>query len=365
MFIGAFNNANLSVRGGQLAACTSLLESPLAQSLDLVLLDTTQISVPPPSLPTRARFALCRIAKAMKILLFGQIDALLIFCANGASFLEKGCVVIVARILGKRVVLARRSGYLVDEYRRSIVWRFLIRMVLRAASVLICQGAVWKCFFVRAGADSQRCVIIKNWIRAPELAQLPTARRPTRDLHVLYLGWIEREKGLFDLLTAIEMVVKSGRPTRVLIAGEGSASADLNAEIKRLGLDRAVMLFGWVGSSQRRELLCTSHVLVMPSHSEGLPNALLEGMVAGRAVVSTCVGAVPDVIRDGHNGLLVNVSDAKSIAEALIRLHDNPELLEKIAVEARRTVLVEHDLDVAAWQLLKALTGRESGMLDQ
>jgi glycosyltransferase involved in cell wall biosynthesis len=235
----------------------------------------------------------------------------------------------------------------------------VIRGVLRAAPVLICQGTAWRQFFIQAGADPSRCVIVKNWIVAPELLALPLARRGPGALRVVYLGWIEREKGLFDLVAAIRKVVSAGRGVHLVIAGEGSAREALTDEIERLQLAPTVRFFGWADSAQRRELLRESDVLVMPSHSEGMPNALLEGMLAGRAVISTSVGAVPDVIRNGENGLLVSPRDVDGIANALIRIYDDPNLLEALAGFARHTARAEHDVDVAAQRLIAAVTGAE------
>jgi glycosyltransferase involved in cell wall biosynthesis len=189
------------------------------------------------------------------------------------------------------------------------------------------------------------------------LLLLPGARRRSGALRIVYLGWIEREKGLFDLVAAMRKVANTGRSVDLVIAGSGSARDALAAEVGRLRLEQAVGFFGWADAVQRRELLRGADVLIMPSHSEGMPNALLEGMLAGRAVIATSVGAVPDVIRDGDNGLLVSPHDVEGIATALIRLCDDPGLLETLAERARQTARSEHDVDVAAQRLIAAVNG--------
>lgn len=357
LFIGAFATSNPAVRGGQLQACTSLLNSSLAAAVDLILLDSTQVSVPPPRWPTRAARALGRFVAALRALLFARIDAVLVFCADGASFVEKGAVALVARALGKRVVLAPRSGFLIDDYQRSWMWRLLIRSVLRASHVVVCQGQAWRSFFVRAGADPDRCLVIKNWVSVPELCRLPLAKPNRGELKVLYLGWIESVKGIFDLVQAVDDLRQRGRTVRVVVAGDGTAREPLKAELQRRNLESAIALAGWADDTRRIELMAAADVLVMPSYREGLPNAVLEAMAAGRAVIATRVGAVPDVVRDGENGLLFNAGDVRALAAALARLCDEAGLLEALATRARRTIVEEHDLETAARALTLALSG--------
>jgi glycosyltransferase involved in cell wall biosynthesis len=357
LFVGAFNTSNAAVRGGQLQACTSLLGSTFASQLDLVLLDTTQISVPPPPFRKRAAHAATRLGSALKALLFSRIDGLLVFCADGASFVEKGVVVCIARLLGKRVVLAPRSGYLLDDYRRSAVWRAVIRLVLKASSVVVCQGRSWQEFFVRAGARAEQCLILKNWVSAPDLRALPLAARHPGPLRILYLGWLEPAKGVFDLVAAIDDVMRSGRAVTAVLAGDGSARQQLQADLVRRRLEAHVTLFGWASAVQRCELMSRTEIVVMPSHQEGMPNAVLEAMAAGRAVVATRVGAVPDVIREGENGLLVEPGDVAMLAARLRQLCDQSGLVESLGDRARRTIEAEHDLEQAARSLVRALTG--------
>jgi glycosyltransferase involved in cell wall biosynthesis len=359
LFIGAFDTSNPNVRGGQLQACTSLLRSSFSRTLDLVLLDSTQVSVPPPGLAVRSRRALARICRVARLLLFSRIDALLVFCADGASFIEKGLITVLARALGKRVVLAPRSGYLVDDFERSAIWRWIIGFVLQASSVVICQGRTWKDFFVRAGADPNRCRIVKNWVTSEDFSQIPMTAVPSGELQVLYLGWIEKAKGVFDLIAAIDEVQRSGRSVRAVLAGSGTAMAAIADDLAHRVLPGTVRLFGWANEAQRRALLASCNVLVMPSYREGLPNVVLEAMASGRAVIATRVGAVPDVIDDGTNGLLVDAGDVVGLAGALARLCDDPRLIERLCTNARRTILAEHDLETAAAALRAALVGNE------
>jgi len=82
-------------------------------------------------------------------------------------------------------------------------------------------------------------------------------------------------------------------------------------------------------------------VLALPSLREGLPNALLEGMACGRAIVATPAGGIPDALRDGQNGRLVPIGDAHALAGAILALLADPAERARLGSAARETVLAE------------------------
>jgi glycosyltransferase involved in cell wall biosynthesis len=103
-------------------------------------------------------------------------------------------------------------------------------------------------------------------------------------------------------------------------------------------------------------------VLVLPSLRDGLPNALLEGMACGRAVVATDVGGMPDVLRDGENGILVPAGDVERLADSIRALLDDRDRRKQLGQEARLTVqegfTPERELDLTQ-QVYRRLQRRE------
>ena len=110
-----------------------------------------------------------------------------------------------------------------------------------------------------------------------------------------------------------------------------------------------VRLRGWLGEAELLQALRESDVLVLPSWAEGLPNAMVEAMAARLAVVATRVGAIPEVVTDGHSAMLVEPRNPESLAAALAAVLDDPQLRQQIAVEgyriAARDFEVEHAVD--------------------
>ncbi len=152
-----------------------------------------------------------------------------------------------------------------------------------------------------------------------------------------YLGRIEPNKGMTELLEALKKCKAEGRKFKVRFAGKEQTEGEYLPKFKEaLGDDFEYC--GLVSGEAKREFLNSLNVFVMPTYFEGLPMSLLETMSYGVVPVVTKVGSIPTVVKDCENGLFVKVKDADSICEALKKLDDDRSLLAKMSVEARKTI---------------------------
>ena len=121
-----------------------------------------------------------------------------------------------------------------------------------------------------------------------------------------------------------------------MIVGDGPERARLEAEIRRLGLEGAVVLAG--DRDDVAAMLARADVFVLSSTSEGLPLSILEAMAAGLPVVASSVGGVPEAVEDGETGLLVPPRDPVRLAAALERLLVDPALRRRLGSNGRERV---------------------------
>jgi glycosyltransferase involved in cell wall biosynthesis len=143
---------------------------------------------------------------------------------------------------------------------------------------------------------------------------------------------------------------------RLVLAGEGHEASGLRSHVKRLSLNTAVELPGWVGPDTKAELLAEAACLVLPSHNEGLPLVLLEAMLAGVPAVATSVGGVPEVVEDGRHALLVAPHDPDALADALARILDDPRLAARLSEAGQRHARAEYTREKLA-ERVSALYG--------
>lgn len=149
------------------------------------------------------------------------------------------------------------------------------------------------------------------------------------------LGRLTRVKNHRLLFESFLDVVRELPQARLLVVGDGFERKNLEALSREMGLAGAVLFLG-----EQKELdgvIGAMDVLVLSSLSEGLPLALLEGMARGRAVLSTRVGGVEEVIRDEENGLLISPGDREALSRAMLRLLQDPETRRRLAAKGRET----------------------------
>jgi glycosyltransferase involved in cell wall biosynthesis len=364
LFVGAFPPPDSRIFGGMVSSCTTLMASSFAKRLSIIMLDTTQRSVPPPSVGVRLLDAMRRLVRFRSLLRDERPDSVLLFAAPGLSFLEKGVMALMASRRGARAVLAPRGGELMEQFDRVAWFRLIGRSLLGHCAAIICQGPTWQRFLAhRMGVPSERLPVIENWTASTALLQIGAARHPVREqVGLLFLGWLHEDKGVFELLDAFASL-RQRRPelrVRLTLAGDGAAASEASARADRMQLTD-VSFTGWVAGDAKLALLAEHEVFVLPSHFEGFPNALVETMAAGLAPVVTPVGAIPDVIVDGVNGILVPVRNVEALSLALERVVAEHALRERIGAAAQRDAMERFGVERAVDQLVLLLSPSGAG----
>jgi glycosyltransferase involved in cell wall biosynthesis len=358
LFVGAFPPPGSKIVGGMVTSCAALLASSFAVRLDLDLLDSTQISNPPPGLARRLLLAVRRCGRFVSRMERRRPDVVLLFVAVGASIVEKGAMAWYARLRGVPAVMFPRGGSIVTDSRASALTRAWVRIAFRGARQIVCQSESWRQFAIELlGFTPAEVAVVRNWTATRALLAVGSGRSSEAQspVRLLFLGWLERDKGIFELLEAARRLQHSGRRFVLDIAGDGSAAQEARATVARHGLEEVVRLRSWLTDAELEEALRQSDVLVLPSWAEGLPNAMVEGMAAGLAVVVTRVGAIPEVVHDRRSGMLVEPRDPESLSTALASVIDDPRLRAQIAAEGQRIAARDFEVEQAVDRLIGLL----------
>jgi glycosyltransferase involved in cell wall biosynthesis len=355
LFVGAFPRSGAKVYGGMVTSCNALLHSSFPERFDLDLLDSTQSSNPPPGVLVRLLLAGRRCARFLLRFERHRPDAVLLFVAVGGSIVEKGAMAWYARLRGVPAVMFPRGGSIIDDCQKSAFTRAWAISSFRGARRIVCQSDSWRRFAIAVlGFEPAQVTVIRNWTASQSVLAIGAGRGTDARTQprFLFLGWLERDKGIFELLEAARRLASGGRQFTLDIAGDGTAAAEARMLIARDGLGEIVRLRSWLSGAELIEALRTSDVLVLPSWAEGLPNAMVEGMAAQLAVVVTRVGAIPEVVSDRHSALLVPPRDPDSLTAALVALLDDPQLRVRIAAEGFRIAASEFEVERAVERIL-------------
>ncbi|MCP1675799.1 glycosyltransferase involved in cell wall biosynthesis [Natronocella acetinitrilica] len=273
-------------------------------------------------------------------LLRGRVALVHAHAASRRSFYRKSVFVLLARMFRVPAILHMHGG----EFDRFF-WhetgplrRAYIHAILRGCHRVLVLSEHWRRFYSEL-LPPDRIQILPNGVNVP----MGSAGSPHLPPAVLFMGRLEAAKGVFDLLQAFARLRSRGVDAELWLAGVGD-----DAGIRRLASDLGVVddvrLLGWIDEVARLERLRRAWLFCLPSRAEGLPIALLEAMVTGLPAVVTRVGAMPEVIIDGEQGLTVESGDIDGLEQALGRLLGDPALRECMGRSARDRVRRHFDI---------------------
>ena len=170
------------------------------------------------------------------------------------------------------------------------------------------------------------------------------------DLFLLSVGRLCYQKAHEVLVSAMPAVLQEFPNAKVGICGDGVLRKNLETQIKALGLDDSVKLFGMQNNVAK--FLFSADVFVLPSRWEGLPIALLEAMSAGLPVIATKVEGVDEVVTQGVHGLFAPVDDADALAQVILQLLRDPPMRARMGSAAKQRVNEMYSLNRMGEQYL-------------
>jgi colanic acid/amylovoran biosynthesis glycosyltransferase len=205
-----------------------------------------------------------------------------------------------------------------------------------------------KIHVVRAGVDTRRFDGARN------------RDRPSQDdpLRIACVGTLHEVKGQRHLVEACRLLRACGIEFRCRLIGDGEDRQALEAQIADAGLTDCVEVAGAATAPEVAAHLRAAHVLVAPSvptaagKREGIPVVLMEAMSSGLPVVASDLSGIPELVLDGVTGLLTPPGDPQAIADALARLHADPELRRRLGEQGRRRIEEEFDVQRTVERLL-------------
>ena len=150
---------------------------------------------------------------------------------------------------------------------------------------------------------------------------------PERTTHprALFVGHVQKAKGIFDLLSAWVKVRHACPDALLSVVGPDRTNGLLPRKAHALGVDSSITLTGSVPAPMVANLMRQSRLLCLPSHGEGTPNCVMEALSCGLPVVATRVGGIPDIVEHERSGLLVDKGDIEGLVDALVTLLRDPD----------------------------------------
>lgn len=247
---------------------------------------------------TTFRLTFCRSTKIVHI-----------HTASYNSFKRSALFISLAKFFKRKVVIHIHGGGFKEYYEKNT--SFVHKNLLKCDTI-IALTEYWKKFF--EGLGFENVIVVPNIVDSPTIQERKCNDGKT---HILYLGLITKAKGIFDLLDVINKHKAEFDGKIILHIGGNGETTLLQNIIKEHNLSNIVQFEGWVSGDKKVELLNNADVFILPSYTEGLPISILEAMSYSLPVITTPVGGIPEVVKDGENGLLFTPGDKDTLYKAI------------------------------------------------
>lgn len=171
------------------------------------------------------------------------------------------------------------------------------------------------------------------------------------NMTIVCVGRLCPQKGQIHIPAAVAALRDDIPAIRVILVGDGESRQEIEAEIRRLGVERQVQLNGWASNPEVRRLITGARALLLPSYAEGLPIVLMEALALGRPVITTTIAGIPELI-DASCGWLIEPGNHVQLIEAMRHAYlAPPKLLKSMGDAGRAKVSKMHDIRQLAKRL--------------
>lgn len=296
------------------------------------------------SLSKWLRFAQIKWQVLRKLISFKPDLVYMTLTAKGTGFYKDAIIALFVKSFGVKVVYHFHNKG-VAEFQHRGIDNALYRRVFRNAHVILLSELLTN--DVVKYVPQERVKVCPNGIPDTHEVKQYVAVPSDRPVRLIFLSNLLVAKGLFVLLDACVYLMNRGVSFQInLIGNEGDVTTQSLADaVQHRGLQNYVTYLGSITGTEKDQQYAEYDIFVLPSLNECMPLVVLEAMRAGLPVVATQVGAIPDVVTDGENGLLVPPNSAAQLADAIERLAGDPALRQRMGVNGRKRFLVHYTLE--------------------
>lgn len=276
-----------------------------------------------------------RLAKALRKKRF---DVIHLPTSGHLSSVRDVVIARVAAWFGVPLVFHIRFGRIpAIAAAETLEWRLLRSVMRRAASVVAIDGMTFDA--VQRHVPEANLCLIPNCVNLSGLPAPKPASVETKK--ALFVGWVVSTKGVGELCDSWSKI----RPEGWMLEIVGSVDEAYKAQLQAQFPADSIEFVGLLPHTETMERMAQCDLFVLPSYTEGFPNAVVEAMALGRPIVATTVGAIPEMLH-GEAGILVESRNVEQLTAAIRRVIEDPELRRQLGMRAQERAKANYSIDV-------------------
>jgi glycosyltransferase involved in cell wall biosynthesis len=260
-----------------------------------------------------------------------------------------------------KIIIHLRGGYFGTFYDNSgLITKKIIDIVMKRVRRVVVLGNNFKLIFIK-WFPPESIDVVPNGTSIKINGVKNKFSKENELLTITFMSSLMRSKGIVDFLLSAEKITAVYKKVKFLVAGEWwRQEPELETEVKQLimekGLENYVTFLGLTTGEKKEKLLLDTDIFVLPSYYpfEGHPNVIIEAMAAGCAVISTDHAAIPETVIHNKTGLIIPIQSPDKLAEAIIYLVDNKEVLKSMAKESYKRYLQFYTPEKSTEKLIKS-----------
>jgi len=317
LVVCSFPSEDKKIFGGITTSCRLFEQNLKFLKLNVIKLDSTQFSNPAPNMIVRSFFATKRLFKYLILISVKNPDSVLLFFSSGMSAYEKAFMGLIAKFFNTKVFLFPRGGKLIDYSKNKP----LLLYMLKKANYFFAQGEQWRHYAqTTLKIHKENVYLVPNWTATEDYLNIGKYRevKPINkdNVRILYIGWIEKDKGVFELVKACEILHSHYKNLTLNLLGDGKVRLKVEKYLKERKINY-INFHGWANEDQKMKFLSMSDIFVLPSFAEGFPNSLIEAMSSKLACISTPVGNINTFFEDGKDIIFTPVGNISGLVDSI------------------------------------------------
>lgn len=279
-------------------------------------------------------FFIIALVKIIFCILVSRIDLVHIHMAERTSVYREGLIARFAKLLGCKVIIHMHGANIETWYNHKTKrGKKIASYFIDAADKVIVLGYNWVPFMETIVSNKNKVVVVYNSVPA-----IPYNSYSNKSHDIIFLGMLIQRKGIEDLLLAFANILPK-IPENICLKLYGD---DKNKNIKELisqnNLEKRAFFCGWLTNDKKSDVFKKTLLNILPSYNEGLPMTILETMSYGIPNISTEIAAIPELIENGKNGILIEPGNVAALENAMLFLLNDSAKLQEFSENAYHTI---------------------------